>query len=208
MNYLLTSTPPSAKENYEIIRSKQAEKAANFIDCAIAIFWIRELKQYEQLGFTRLEVFLASQGIEMSKADYHNKANLGEMLRWINATREELIDCGPSALQEIARLAKGKGMAEKNKAAICRLINGKAKGLLDIKQVIEQVRAILGGDKKQADSTPKAPVNTAPVETSDDDNADDNTPATEDWRAPFLKMLHAAKDAADYFAQLDDMRGE
>lgn len=202
MNYLLTSTPPSAKENYEIIRSKQAEKAANFIDCAIAIFWIRELKQYEQLGFTRLEVFLASQGIEMSKADYHNKANLGEMLRWINATREELVDCGPSALQEIARLAKGKGMAEKNRAVICRLINGKAKGLLDIKQVNEQVRAILGGDKKQAESTPKPTATPAPVETEE-------TETTPDWWAEVCAIkAKAGDDKAAFRAMMLEHWGE
>ena len=204
VNYLLTSAP-SAQENYATIRNTQTQKAEIFIDAAVAIFWIRELKQYEQLGFTRLEVFLASQGVEMSKADYHNKANLGEMLRWINATREELIKCGPSPLQEISRLAKGKGAAEKNKDEICRLINGSSSGLLNFKQVQEQVRAILGSGKKQSGSTttppePPAPA-PAPVEA-------DDTSATNDWRTPFLKMLYAATDPADYFTQLEDMRGE
>ena len=206
--YLLTSTPLSAQENYEIIRQTQAANTANFIDAAVALFWIRELKQYETLGFTRLERFLESQGIEMTKSEFHAKANLGEMLRWVNATREELQRCGSTSLTEIARLARGKGMAEKNRDEIARLITKRAAGLLEVKDVKEQVRVILSEGKVQAESAPKPPATPAPVETSDDDNTDDNTPATEDWRVPFLKMLHAAKDPADYFAQLDEMRGE
>lgn len=199
---LLTSTPTTASENLEVIKRTQRATAENFIDASVAMFWVRELKQYNELGFKRLEAFLDSQGIEVSKAQFHAMANLGSALRWINTTRDELAAVGYSAMIEIVRLARTKDGAEKYKGDIARLITRKAKGLTDVAGVRNEVRALLGESTKQADAAP-AP---APVET--DDSGDNTDTTTEDWRAPFLKMLYAAKDPADYFAILADMRGE
>ena len=197
---LLTSTPLSAHENMETIKRTQRATAENFIDASVAMFWVRELKQYNELGFKRLEAFLDSQGVEVSKAQFHAMANLGSALRWINTTREELVSVGYSAMIEIVRLARSKDGAEKYKSDIARLITRKAKGLTDVAGVRNEVKALLGESTKQADAAP-AP---APVET--DENGDDT--ASTDWRTKYKSMLGRAKDEADFLAMLADMRGE
>lgn len=203
---LLTNTPLSASENLETIRRTQRATAENFIDASIAMFWLRELKQYKELGFDRLEMFLDSQGIEVSKAQFHAMANLGSALRWINTTRDELVAVGYSAMIEIVRLAKSKDGAEKHKSDIARLITRKAKGLIDVKSVRDEVKVLLGEGKVQADSTPKPPAAPAPVEA--DDSGDETAPTSTDWRTKYRAMLGRAADEADFLAMLADLRGE
>lgn len=196
---LLTNAPATASENLEVIKRTQRATAENFIDASIAMFWLRELKQYKELGFDRLEMFLDSQGIEVSKAQFHAMANLGSALRWINTTREELASVGYSAMIEIVRLAKSKDGAEKYKSDIARLITRKAKGLIDVKSVRDEVKVLLGEGKAQADSKP------APVEA---DETDDTAPTSTDWRAKYRAMLGRAADEADFLAMLAELRGE
>lgn len=194
---LLTSAPATASENLEVIKRTQRATAENFIDASVAMFWLRDLKQYKELGFDRLEMFLDSQGIEVSKAQFHAMANLGSSLRWVNTTREELVAVGYSAMIEIVRLAKSKDGAENHKNDIARLITRKAKGLVDVAGVRNEVKALLGESTKQAASAP-AP---APVEA-------DDTSATNDWRTKYKSMLGSATDEADFIARIREMLGE
>lgn len=198
-NTLLANAPLSATENLETIRRTQKATAENFIDASVAMFWIRELQQYKELGFKRLESFLDSQGVEVSKAQFHAMANLGSALRWINTTRDELVAVGYSAMIEIVRLAKSKDGAEKHKSDIARLITRKAKGLIDVKSVRDEVKVLLGEGKVQADSKP------APVETEE---TDETAPTSADWRTKYRAMLGRATDEADFLAMLAELRGE
>lgn len=205
---LLANAPLSASENLEVIKRTQRATAENFIDASVAMFWLRELKQYKELGFDRLESFLDSQGIEVSKAQFHAMANLGSALRWINTTRDELVAVGYSAMIEIVRLAKSKDGAEKYKSDIARLITRKAKGLIDVKSVRDEVKVLLGEVKPQAESAPKSTATPAPVEAEDTDNTDDTAPTSADWRTKYRAMLGRAADEADFLAMLADLRGE
>lgn len=197
---LLTSTPATASENLEVIKRTQRATAENFIDASIAMFWLRELKQYKELGFDRLEMFLDSQGIEVSKAQFHAMANLGSALRWINTTRDELVAVGYSAMIEIVRLAKSKDGAEKYKSDIARLITRKAKGLIDVKSVRDEVKALLGESKPQADSAPKSVA----VETEETE-----TETTPDWWATVCTIkAMAGNDEAAFRAMMMQSWGE
>lgn len=201
-NYLLTSTPLSAHENLETIRRTQKATTENFIDASIAMFWIREMKQYKELGFDRLESFLDSQGIEVSKAQFHAMANLGAALRWISTTREELVAVGYSAMIEIVRLAKSKDGAEKHKSDIARLITRKAKGLIDVRSVRDEVKALLGEGKVQADSATKNTATTEPVES-------DDTETTPGWWADVCAIkAKAGDDKAAFRAMMLEHWGE
>lgn len=195
---LLTTAPLSAQENMETIRRTQRATSENFIDASVAMFWVRELKQYNELGFKRLEAFLDSQGVEVSKAQFHAMANLGSALRWINTTREELVSVGYSAMIEIIRLARTKDGAEKYKSDIARLITRKAKGLIDVKSVRDEVKVLLGEGKVQADSKP------APVETDETE-----TETTPDWWATVCTIkAMAGNDEAAFRAMMMQSWGE
>lgn len=199
---LLTNAPLSATENLETIRRTQRATTENFIDASIAMFWIRELQQYKELGFKRLESFLDSQGIEVSKAQFHAMANLGSSLRWINTTREELSAVGYSAMIEIVRLAKSKDGAEKHKSDIARLITRKAKGLIDVKSVRDEVKALLGEGKVQAGSAPSSTATTEPAES-------DDTKTTPDWWADICAIkAKAGSDEAAFRAMMMERWGE
>lgn len=104
---------------------------------------------------------------------------------------------GYSAMIEIVRLAKSKDGAENHKNDIARLITRKAKGLVDVAGVRNEVKALLGESTKQAASAP-AP---APVEA-------DDTSATNDWRTKYKSMLGSATDEADFIARIREMLGE
>jgi hypothetical protein len=205
-NYLLTSTPATASENLEVIKRTQRATAENFIDASVAMFWLRDLKQYKELGFDRLEMFLDSQGIEVSKAQFHAMANLGSALRWINTTRDELVAVGYSAMIEIIRLARTKDGAEKHKNDIARLITRKAKGLIDVKTVRDAVKSLLGEGKVQASAAPNAPA--LPYPSGSDDTANISEPESSDWRTKYRSMLGSAHDEADFIARIREMLGE
>jgi len=203
-NYLLTSSPASASENLEIIKRTQRATAENFIDASVAMFWLRDLKQYKELGFDRLEMFLDSQGIEVSKAQFHAMANLGSSLRWVNTTREELVAVGYSAMIEIVRLAKSKDGAEKYSVEIAKLITRKAKGLIDVKTVRDAVKSLLGEGKVQASTAIPSPS-----ESDDTANlAETAEPESNDWRTKYKSMLGSATDEADFIARIREMLGE
>lgn len=205
-NYLLNDSPLSAHENLETIRRTQKATTENFIDASIAMFWVRELKQYKELGFDRLEMFLDSQGIEVSKAQFHAMANLGSALRWINTTREELVAVRYSAMIEIVRLAKSKDSAEKYKSDIARLITRKAKGLIDVNEVRNEVKALLGEGKVQAESAPKPPATPTPAAAEIEG---DDTESAPNWWAKVCEIkAMAGNDAAAFRAMMLEHWGE
>lgn len=199
-NYLLNASPLSAHENAEILRRTQRTMAECFIDASVAVFWMRHLKQYKELGFSRMETFLESQGIDISKAQFHDMARLGNALRWVNVTRDELLAVGYSSAKEIARLAQSAGDAEIMKEDIARLITRRAKGLMSNKDVIAEVDVLLNGSK--------AGKSENPTPDSGDDSGDDTAPNSTDWRTKYKQMLGRAKDEADFLAMLADLRGE
>ena len=195
-NYLLNASPLSAQENAETLRRTQRAMTECFIDASVAVFWMRELKQYKELGFTRMEAFLASQGIDISKAQFHDMARLGNALRWVNVTREELMAVGYS--KEIARLAQSAGDAEIMKEDIARLMTRRAKGLMSSKDVIAAVDTLLNGSKVGKSNNPKAEIEGAETETE----------TTNDWRTKYKSVLGSATDEADFIARIREMLGE
>ena len=197
-NYLLNASPLSAQENAETLRRTQRAMTECFIDASVAVFWMRELKQYKELGFTRMEAFLASQGIDISKAQFHDMARLGNALRWVNVTREELMAVGYSSAKEIARLAQSAGDAEIMKEDIARLMTRRAKGLMSSKDVIAAVDTLLNGSKVGKSNNPKAEIEGAETETE----------TTNDWRTKYKSVLGSATDEADFIARIREMLGE
>lgn len=196
--YLLNASPLSANENAETLRRTQRAMTESFIDASVAVFWMRHLKQYKELGFSRMESFLESQGIEISKAQFHDMARLGNALRWVNVTRDELLAVGYSSAKEIARLAQSAGDAEIMREDIARLITRRAKGLMSNKDVIKEVDTLLNGSKAATSNNPKEETE---AETEEAETATD-------WRTKYKQMLGRAKDEADFLAMLADMRGE
>lgn len=197
-NYLLNASPLSAHENAEVLKRTQRAMTESFIDASVAVFWMRHLKQYKELGFSRMEAFLESQGIEISKAQFHDMARLGNALRWVNVTREELLAVGYSSAKEIARLAQSAGDAEIMREDIARLITRRAKGLMSNKDVIAEVDILLNGSKAGKSDNPKEETEAETEETE----------TATDWRTKYKQMLGRAKDEADFLAMLADMRGE
>lgn len=197
-NYLLNASPLSANENAEILRRTQRTMAECFIDASVAVFWMRHLKQYKELGFSRMETFLESQGIDISKAQFHDMARLGNALRWVNVTRDELLAVGYSSAKEIARLAQSAGDAEIMKEDIARLITRRAKGLMSNKDVIKEVDTLLNGSKAGKSNNPKDETETETEETE----------VSSDWRTKYKSLLGSATDEADFIARIREMLGE
>jgi hypothetical protein len=199
-NYLLNSSPLSAHENAETLRRTQRAMTESFIDASVAVFWMRHLKQYKELGFSRMETFLESQGIDISKAQFHDMARLGNALRWVNVTRDELLAVGYSSAKEIARLAQSAGDAEIMKEDIARLITRRAKGLMSNKDVIAEVDILLNGSKAGKSDNPAA--------DNGDDSGDDTATTAADWRTKYKSLLGSATDEADFIARIREMLGE
>lgn len=197
-NYLLNASPLSANENAEILRRTQRTMAECFIDASVAVFWMRHLKQYKELGFSRMESFLESQGIDISKAQFHDMARLGNALRWVNVTRDELLAVGYSSAKEIARLAQSAGDAEIMREDIARLITRRAKGLMSNKDVIKEVDTLLNGSKAATSNNPKEEAETETEETE----------TATDWRTKYKSLLGSATDEADFIARIREMLGE
>lgn len=197
-NYLLNASPLSAHENAETLRRTQRAMAECFIDASVAVFWMRHLKQYKELGFSRMESFLESQGIDISKAQFHDMARLGNALRWVNVTRDELLAVGYSSAKEIARLAQSAGDAEIMKEDIARLITRRAKGLMSNKDIIKEVDTLLNGSKAATSNNPKEEAET---ETEEAETATD-------WRTKYKSLLGSATDEADFIARIREMLGE
>jgi hypothetical protein len=208
MNNTLTLTNlKSADENLQIIMRAQTESHRLFIHMSVALFQIREYKQYKSLGFKNVEAFLDSQNVNISKAQFHDMASLGCALQWINTTEDELIACGYSSCKEIARLARSYGDAEINRATIASLITRRSKGTIDNSRVREEVVAALGLDKKsKSKSDTPAPVQT--LDNSNDADCDDTPIESTDWRTKYKTALGKAKDEADFLAIMREMMGE
>lgn len=198
--YLLNASPLSAHENAEVLKRTQRAMTESFIDASVAVFWMRHLKQYKELGFSRMETFLESQGIDISKAQFHDMARLGNALRWVNVTRDELLAVGYSSAKEIARLAQSAGDAEIMRDDIARLITRRAKGLMSNKDVIAEVDVLLNGSK--------AGESSGPVTDSGDDSGDDTATTSTDWRTKYKSLLGSATDEADFIARIREMLGE
>lgn len=197
-NYLLNASPLSAHENAEVLRRTQRAMTESFIDASVAVFWMRHLKQYKELGFSRMETFLESQGIDISKAQFHDMARLGNALRWVNVTRDELLAVGYSSAKEIARLAQSAGDAEIMKEDIARLITRRAKGLMSNKDVIAEVDILLNGSKTGTSNNPKKETEAETEETE----------TSTDWRTKYKSLLGSATDEADFIARIREMLGE
>lgn len=209
MNNIITLTNlKSADENLQIIMRAQTESHRLFIHMSVALFQIREHKQYKDLGYKNVEAFLDSQNVNISKAQFHDMASLGCALQWINTTEDELVACGYSSCKEIARLARSYGDAELNRATIASLITRRSKGTIDNSRVREEVVAALGLDKKPKPESDKAIAPVQNLDESSDADGDDTPTESTDWRTKYKTALGKAKDEADFLAIMREMMGE
>jgi len=207
-NINITATR-SAQENLQLVIRGQRESHRLFIVMSTALYQIKEHKQYKALGYKNIESFLDAQDVNISKSQFHDMANLGHALLWINTTEQELIECGYSSCKEIARLAKSKGDAELNKETIASLITRRSKGLIDNARVREEVVAALGLDKPKVEKVQNLDPTLADVDADGDDTPTESV----DWRKELLAELSRAvakgKDRADAAALiLDILAGE
>jgi hypothetical protein len=193
----------SAQENLQLVIRASRESHRLFIVMSTALYQIKAHKQWKTLGFKNIESFLDAQDVNISKSQFHDMANLGNALLWINTTEEELIKCGYSSCKEIARLAKSKGDAEVNKETIASLITRRAKGTIDNARVRDEVVAALGLDKPKVES-----VQNLDSTPEDDSNDDTTTESATDWRTKYKTALGKAKDEADFLAIMREMMGE
>jgi hypothetical protein len=209
MNNVITLTNlKSADENLQIIMRAQTESHRLFIHMSVALFQIREYKQYKALGFKNVEAFLDSQNVNISKAQFHDMASLGCALQWINTTEDELVACGYSSCKEIARLARSYGDAELNRATIASLITRRSKGTIGNDRVREEVVAALGLDKKSKPKADKATAHVQTLDNSSDTDGDDTPTESTDWRTKYKTALGKAKDEADFLAIMRELMGE
>lgn len=211
MHNLDITATRSAQENLQLVIRGQRESHRLFIVMSTALYQIKAHKQWKTLGYKNIESFLDAQDVNISKSQFHDMANLGNALLWINTTEEELIKCGYSSCKEIARLAKSKDDAELNKETIASLITRRAKGTIDNSRVRDEVVAALGLDKPKSDKlAPAQNLDSTPADDSDEDTA---TETAADWRKDLLTQLARAvakgKDRADAAALiLDILAGE
>lgn len=201
----------SAQENQELIIRCQRENMKNFLYMAIAMFQIREYRQFEALGYKTIDAFIASPHIVVSKGQFNGLANVARMLQWVNTTEDELLACGYTSCMEVARLARSYGDAEVNRERIASLLTRRSKGLIDHARLAKEVAETLGTKSKPKSDKP-APVQTLD-NSSDTDGDDTTTEKAANWRKELLTELSRAvakgKDRADAAALiLDILAGE
>jgi hypothetical protein len=206
-NILMKATPKSANENAEIIRNLSREMAGNFIDLSCAIAEVCSLKQYKELGYSRLSDFLESQGVELSRSQADNLRRIGNALAYgIDATRDEMVRCGMACMAEIARLAASPKMAREHAVLIAKIVTRKGNGTMTVTQARELVdRALKGDAKSSAPTTESAPESTPEAEETE---GPESTPAAswrEDWTRRFHGVMKAAKNEADFIALMKEV---
>lgn len=211
-NVLSLISMKSAQENQELIIRCQRENMKNFLYMAIAMFQIREYRQFEALGYKTIDAFIASPHIVVSKGQFNGLANVARMLQWVNTTEDELLACGYTSCMEVARLARSYGDAEINREKIASLLTRRSKGLIDHARLVKEVAEILG-TKSKAKADKPAPVQTLDSTLEDDSSDDTATESATDWRKELLTELARAvakgKDRADAAALiLDILAGE
>ena len=194
MNYLDVTSLNSAQENMTTIINGQRESHRYFIAMSVAVFQIREHKQYKTLGFKTIDAFLDEQNINMSRAKYFELAMLGNAIAHLYVEEAGLIACGSSSCVQIARLARTKEDAQANAKLIASLISRRGNGTIDNAKVRDEVTAALGLVKPTEETTEET------EETTED------TPA-ETWKTKYLRALGTAADEAAFIAMLESIKG-
>ena len=194
MNYIDITALNSAQDNMTAIINGQRESHSLFIRMAVAVFQIREHKQYKALGFKTIDAFLDAQDINMSRAKYFELAMLGNAIAHLYVEEAGLIACGSSSCIQIARLAKTKDDAQLHSKLIASLISRRGNGTIDNAKVRDEVTAALGLVK--------------PEETTEEtEETTEDTPA-ETWKTKYLRALGTASDEAAFIAMLASLKGE
>jgi hypothetical protein len=190
MNYLDVTSLSSAQDNMNTIITGQRESHRYFIVMAVAVYQIREHKQYKALGYKSVSAFLDTQDINMSKSKYDELAMLGNALAYLYVEEAGLIACGSSSCIQIARLAKTKDDAQANAKLIASLISRRGNGTIDNAKVRDEVTEALGLTK--------------PTEETEETEES----AAETWKTKYLKALGSAADEAAFIAMLGSLKGE
>ena len=193
MNYLDVTALNSAQDNMTMIINGQRESHSLFIRMAVAVYQIREHKQYKALGHTTIDSFLDAQDINMSRAKYGELAMLGNALAHLYVEEAGLIACGSSSCVQIARLARTKEDAQANAKLIASLISRRGNKTIDNAKVRDEVTAALGLVKPTE-------------ETTEETEETEETPA-ETWKTKYLRALGTAADEAAFIAMLESIKG-
>ena len=194
MNYLDVTALNSAQDNMTMIINGQRESHRYFIAMSVAVFQIREHKQYKTLGFKTIDAFLDEQNINMSRAKYFELAMLGNAIAHLYVEEAGLIACGSSSCIQIARLAKTKDDAQLHSKLIASLISRRGNGTIDNAKVRDEVTAALGLVK------PEAEPESEPAETESE--------SAETWKTKYLRALGTASDEAAFIAMLESIKGK
>ena len=193
MNYLDVTSLNSAQDNMTAIINGQRESHSLFIRMAVAVFQIREHKQYKALGYTTIDMFLDDQNINMSRAKYGELAMLGNALAHLYVEEAGLIACGSSSCVQIARLARTKEDAQANAKLIASLISRRGNNTINNAKVRDEVTAALGLVK------PEAEPESEPAETESE--------SAETWKTKYLRALGTASDEAAFIAMFESIKG-
>ena len=193
MNYLDVTVLNSAQDNMTMIINGQRESHRYFISMSVAVYQIREHKQYKALGFKTIDAFLDEQNINMSRAKYFELAMLGNAIAHLYVEEAGLIACGSSSCIQIARLARTKDDAQLHSKLIASLISRRGNGTIDNAKVRDEVTAALGLVK------PEAEPESEPAETESE--------SAETWKTKYLRALGTASDEAAFIAMFESIKG-
>lgn len=193
MNYLDVTALNSAQENMTMIINGQRESHRYFISMSVAVFQIREHKQYKALGFKTIDAFLDAQDINMSRAKYFELAMLGNAIAHLYVEEAGLVACGSSSCIQIARLAKTKEDAQLHSKLIASLISRRGNGTIDNSKVRDEVTAALGLVK--------------PTEETETEETETEESPAETWKTKYLRALGTAADEATFIAMLESIKG-
>jgi len=196
MNYIDVTALNSAQDNMTAIINGQRESHRYFLSMSVAVFQIREHKQYKALGYKTIDAFLDAQDINMSRAKYFELAMLGNALAYLYVEEAGLIACGSSSCIQIARLAKNKNEAQLHSKLIASLISRRGNGTIDNAKVRDEVTAALGLAKPTEE--------TEETETEETEETEE-TPA-ETWKTKYLRALGTAADEDSFITMLDSIK--
>ena len=191
MNYIDVTNLNSAQDNMTTIINGQKLAHSSFISMSIAVYQIREYKQYKALGYTSVSKFLDAQDINMSKSKYDELAMLGNALAYLYVEEAGLIACGSSSCIQIARLAKTKLDAQANAKLIASLISRRGSETIDNAKVRDEVKAALGLSEPESEET----------------ETESESESVETWKTKYLRALGTASDEAAFIAMLKSIKG-
>ena len=195
MSYIDVTALNSAQDNMTMIINGQRESHSLFIRMAVAVYQIREHKQYKALGHTTIDSFLDAQDINMSRAKYGELAMLGNALAYLYVEEAGLIACGSSSCMQIARLAKTKDDAQLHSKLIASLISRRGNKTISNAKVRDEVTAALGLVKTESESE------------SESEPAETESESAETWKTKYLRALGTASDEAAFIAMLESIKG-